>query len=201
MADEWLREQGIVEEREVNTDRDECDEILVGVARCYSIRLAFLQAIWELIAAGSIVPSGSEQWHPSLSYVTPRYQGGIQLPSLTIPHPTRITRLPGRAEPADTDIFLEGISTASLHPGIIEAIEQSLACFTPVYRRFLAVLKQARLNAGLTQVDVAKRIGRPQSFVSNFESGERRIDVAEFLFLCRVYNVDPRSLIESIQRN
>ncbi|WP_433268983.1 helix-turn-helix domain-containing protein [Actinosynnema sp. CS-041913] len=47
------------------------------------------------------------------------------------------------------------------------------------YRRFRALLRQMRLEAGLTQVEVAKRLDEPQSFVSKYESGERRLDVIE----------------------
>jgi transcriptional regulator with XRE-family HTH domain len=44
------------------------------------------------------------------------------------------------------------------------------------YRLFLRRLREARLAAGLTQVEVAAKLGRPQSFVSKCESGERRVD-------------------------
>lgn len=57
----------------------------------------------------------------------------------------------------------------------------------PDYRRFLARLKLARAAAGLTQVQVAKRLGRPQSFVSKSESGERRLDPVELAALARIY--------------
>jgi transcriptional regulator with XRE-family HTH domain len=50
---------------------------------------------------------------------------------------------------------------------------------SPKYRRLLDRLQSARETAGLTQADVAKAFGRPQSFVSKCESGERRIDVLE----------------------
>lgn len=55
------------------------------------------------------------------------------------------------------------------------------------YRRFLARLRAAREGAGLTQVQVAARLGVPQSFVSKCESGERRVDVIELDALARVY--------------
>ena len=45
------------------------------------------------------------------------------------------------------------------------------------YKLFLTRLRHARIMAGLTQVEVAKKLCRPQSYVSKCESGERRVDV------------------------
>jgi transcriptional regulator with XRE-family HTH domain len=55
------------------------------------------------------------------------------------------------------------------------------------YKQFLGKLRQARLDAGLTQVEVASRIKRPQSFMSKIESGERRVDVVELEELATLY--------------
>jgi transcriptional regulator with XRE-family HTH domain len=55
------------------------------------------------------------------------------------------------------------------------------------YRAFLKRLKQARLDAGLTQAEVAQALSRPQSFISKSESGERRVDFIELLQLSRLY--------------
>ena len=52
---------------------------------------------------------------------------------------------------------------------------------------FLRRLRQARTEAGLTQVEVAKRLGRSQSFVTKAETGERRLDVVELRAFARVY--------------
>jgi len=49
------------------------------------------------------------------------------------------------------------------------------------YRQFLSRLREARTLAGLTQGEVARRLRKPQSFVSKCESGERRVDVVELL--------------------
>jgi transcriptional regulator with XRE-family HTH domain len=57
----------------------------------------------------------------------------------------------------------------------------------PEYRRFLARLRAARERAGLTQAEVARRLRRPQSFVSKCEAGERRIDVVELSGFARIY--------------
>lgn len=144
MSDEWLRQQNIVEIRSVDTDAANCPEILVGIARTYSIRLSFYHAIWELINAGLIVASEPHnRWAPSLEYKTSHYAGGIQMPSVGFPHPSKIVRLHSANEPADADIFLEGIDCKTLHTGIVEAIEQALVCF----RRALYMPATAMLAA------------------------------------------------------
>jgi transcriptional regulator with XRE-family HTH domain len=55
------------------------------------------------------------------------------------------------------------------------------------YRLFLRRLREARLEAGLSQVEVAAKLHRPQSFVSKCESGERRVDVVELTEFARLY--------------
>ncbi len=55
------------------------------------------------------------------------------------------------------------------------------------YRLFLRRLREARQAAGLTQVDVAAKLRRPQSYVSKCESGERRVDVVELMEFARLY--------------
>lgn len=52
---------------------------------------------------------------------------------------------------------------------------------TARHRLFCESLKRARKTAGLTQVELAKRLGEHQSFVSRYETGERRLDVVEFV--------------------
>lgn len=56
---------------------------------------------------------------------------------------------------------------------------------SPAHRRLTALLRTLRENAGLRQVDLAERLGRPQSFVSKYESGERRLDLVEIQALCQ----------------
>jgi transcriptional regulator with XRE-family HTH domain len=53
----------------------------------------------------------------------------------------------------------------------------------------LGLLRQVRLDAGLRQTDVAKKLGKPQSFVSNYASGERRLDLLELQAVCEVVGI------------
>lgn len=69
------------------------------------------------------------------------------------------------------------------------------------YQRLLALLIKARKSAGVTQQDLAARLKRPQSFVSKYERGERRIDVIEFLQICRQVGADPIALIKVLQKH
>jgi transcriptional regulator with XRE-family HTH domain len=55
-------------------------------------------------------------------------------------------------------------------------------------------LKQARLDAGLRQVDVAQQLAKPQSYIAKIESGERKMDFIEVLDLCVAIGLDPCEL-------
>lgn len=58
---------------------------------------------------------------------------------------------------------------------------------SPEYQRMLARLRQARLDAGLTQVQVAERLGIRQTVVSKMELGERKIDPVELARFAAIY--------------
>ena len=58
---------------------------------------------------------------------------------------------------------------------------------SPRYVQFLKRLRAARQASRLTQAEVARKLGRPQSFVSKCESGERRVDVVELEVFARIY--------------
>jgi len=61
---------------------------------------------------------------------------------------------------------------------------------TKEYAIFVERLKTARLEAGLTQTQVAKKLGRPQSHISNIESGQQRVDVIELKRFASIYKKD-----------
>ena len=55
------------------------------------------------------------------------------------------------------------------------------------YKNIIKRLKQARLDVGLSQQEVADKLGKPQSYVSKSESGDRRLDVAEMKRIAEIY--------------
>jgi ribosome-binding protein aMBF1 (putative translation factor) len=70
-----------------------------------------------------------------------------------------------------------------------------------LYKVFEKALTQARHEKGLTQAEVASRLGKPQSFVSKYESGERRLDVIEFIEVCEALMISSFQIIEEISTN
>jgi transcriptional regulator with XRE-family HTH domain len=52
-------------------------------------------------------------------------------------------------------------------------------------------LKNARVQAKLLQTDLAKRLKKPQSYISKVESGERNLDVIEFIVYCDAMGIEP----------
>ena len=69
-----------------------------------------------------------------------------------------------------------------------ETPDRQRAVHGPQYRRMLGRLRQARIEAGLTQVQVAAALGRTQAFVSKCELGERRIDPIDLVGFARIYH-------------
>lgn len=73
------------------------------------------------------------------------------------------------------------------------------APFSPEYRTFCDLLRATRKAAGLTQHEVAKQLGRPQSYVAKYELGERRLDVVEFIRIAKVLSTDPCRIIKRLR--
>ena len=65
------------------------------------------------------------------------------------------------------------------------------------HRRLCELLRSYREAAGLRQVDVAERLDEPQSFVSKYESGERRLDLVELGHVCRALEIQLTDLVRS----
>ena len=70
---------------------------------------------------------------------------------------------------------------------------------TRAYRTLREQLVAARHAAGLSQQDLADRLGRSQSFVAKYEGGERRIDLVELLTISGILKIDEKRLVQTVK--
>lgn len=73
--------------------------------------------------------------------------------------------------------------------------------FSPAYRRLCDWLVARRQSQSLTQVQLAERLGRPQSFVSKYERGERRLDFVEVFEIAEALQADMCDLVTELRRS
>ena len=66
------------------------------------------------------------------------------------------------------------------------------------YAAFTSLLKDERKKAGLTQAKLAKKLRRPQSYVSKYERGDRRLDVVEFVEVAQVIGFDLHEFLQKL---
>nr|WP_090571472.1 helix-turn-helix transcriptional regulator [Belnapia rosea] len=67
--------------------------------------------------------------------------------------------------------------------------------------RLQELLAKERRSMGLTQTELAERLDRPQSFVSKYETGERRLDVIEFLEVALILQLNPGKLLAELAKS
>jgi transcriptional regulator with XRE-family HTH domain len=65
--------------------------------------------------------------------------------------------------------------------------------------RFLELLKQVRLEAGFTQVELAKKLDTPHSRISNYERGERRLDMIQMRQYCEAVGITLRDFVDRFE--
>jgi len=70
--------------------------------------------------------------------------------------------------------------------------------FSVRFRRLRELLIEARKSAGLTQIELAQKLSRPQSFVSKYELGERRLDVVEFLEVTEALGIRAEKVLRQL---
>jgi transcriptional regulator with XRE-family HTH domain len=83
---------------------------------------------------------------------------------------------------------------------IILAGELRKTLETPRHRALINVIIQKRQAAGLTQSELANLLGEYQSFVARLESGQRRLDVIEFIDLAEILKFDPAREISALKK-
>ena len=68
------------------------------------------------------------------------------------------------------------------------------------YQLLIGLLKEARRQRGMTQMELAERLGNTQTFISKVERGERRLDVVEFVESCEAIAIDPCEVLGDFLR-
>ena len=68
---------------------------------------------------------------------------------------------------------------------------------TPKHKKLQSVLRGIRKQHGITQIELAELLGKPQSYVSKYESGERRLDLPEIETICDAVDI---ALTEFVRR-
>ncbi|MBI1327495.1 MAG: helix-turn-helix domain-containing protein [Alphaproteobacteria bacterium] len=66
------------------------------------------------------------------------------------------------------------------------------------YRELISLLVKARKDAGITQQELAKSLKKPQSFVSKYESCERRLDIIEFVQVAKFIGCDYKKMLSKV---
>ncbi|EAP9194290.1 helix-turn-helix transcriptional regulator [Salmonella enterica] len=70
--------------------------------------------------------------------------------------------------------------------------------YSEQYQQVIRLLRSARQDRGLTQAQLAKALGRPQSFVAKVENGERRLDIIEFAHIAHLLSLDPADVLKMV---
>ena len=68
-------------------------------------------------------------------------------------------------------------------------------------KKLLVLLRGVRVEAGLTQSELASRLGTDQTFVSKYESGERRLDILELREVCRAIGIDFVNFVRKLDQD
>ena len=68
-----------------------------------------------------------------------------------------------------------------------------LSMFTAAHRDLVAAVADMRKRAKMTQRQLAAAVGREQNYIARIETGQRRVDLVEFVILCRACGLDPET--------
>jgi transcriptional regulator with XRE-family HTH domain len=71
---------------------------------------------------------------------------------------------------------------------------------TARHEALIRILIERREASGLTQMELAKKLGEYQSFVARLESGQRRVDVVEFLEIAEILQFDPHETLRQLSK-
>ena len=73
--------------------------------------------------------------------------------------------------------------------------------YTTQQQKLQALLRQVRVDAKLRQIDLAERLGETQSFVSKYETGERRLDILEIREIYRAVGITLEEFVRKLEQD
>lgn len=103
-----------------------------------------------------------------------------------------------------TELSQNGIIQSICHFGIFQStceISMANKLWDGKYQAFTAAMKTLRTDKDISQTELANRLGKPQSFVSKYESGERTLDFVETLAICEALEADVQEIIHSYKKS
>jgi len=72
--------------------------------------------------------------------------------------------------------------------------------YTDEYQAVIDLLREARTNAGVTQVQLAEMLEQSQSFVSKYERGDRRLDIIQLRTVCQTLGVTLADFVKQLEK-
>lgn len=79
----------------------------------------------------------------------------------------------------------------------IHHVDKSI--YSTKQKKLQALLRKIRIEFGLNQAELARKLGKPQSFVSKYESGERRLDLIEIRKICETMEITLKEFVERFE--
>lgn len=67
-----------------------------------------------------------------------------------------------------------------------------------MHKKLCKLLQDKRVSANLTQIEVGEKLGIPQTYISKYERGQKRLDVFEVITICNAIGIDIRDIIDDI---
>ena len=62
------------------------------------------------------------------------------------------------------------------------------------------LLRNIRMEANMTQSELAEKLNKPQSFVSKYEAGERKLDIIEIYFICECLGIKIQDFVKRLEK-
>lgn len=72
--------------------------------------------------------------------------------------------------------------------------------YTDEYQAVIDLLRDARIKAGVTQVELAEMLEQSQSFVSKYERGDRRLDIIQLRTVCQTLGVTLTDFVKRLEK-